>query len=141
MGLWRTLKPGSLSPSILQPIIMLAASFITCSWSHNTWPHSTPTMMVPHEHMQGSLKSYVITSSFHLDGLFYLLFILITNTVNIPASVPLVVCLLHLDSHLLFFISTLYLSALWSGDLIGFDLPWIPFQLGQTPHFKLKLGL
>lgn len=36
-------------------------------------------------------------------------------------------------------LSTLYLSALWSGDLIGFDLPWIPFQLGQTPHFKLKL--
>lgn len=38
-------------------------------------------------------------------------------------------------------LSTLYLSALWSGDLIGFDLPWIPFQLGQTLHFKLKLGL
>ena len=38
-------------------------------------------------------------------------------------------------------LSTLYLSALWSGDLIGFDLPWIPFQLGQTLHFKLKFGL
>jgi hypothetical protein len=38
-------------------------------------------------------------------------------------------------------LSTLYLSALWSGDLIGFDLPWIPFQLGQTLHFKLKLLL
>lgn len=38
-------------------------------------------------------------------------------------------------------LSTLYLSALWSGDLIGFDLPWIPFQLGQTLRFKLKPGL
>lgn len=35
-------------------------------------------------------------------------------------------------------LSTLHLSALWSGDLIGFDRPWIPFQLGQTLHFKLK---
>lgn len=35
-------------------------------------------------------------------------------------------------------LSTLYLSAFWSGDLIGFDRPWIPFQSGQTLHFKLK---
>lgn len=55
---------------------------------------------------------------------------------------PAVLCVLHSCCHWeKQFVNFIPSSALWSGDLIGFDLPRIPFQLGQTLHFKLKLEL
>lgn len=101
LGLQRSPKTPPLT--LCPQSIKLAVPSIPCPSNHNILPYSTA--MVPQEHRLESLKSYAELSSLLLNGLFNQIFFLMTNTIDIPTSVLLLVCLLRLESRPLSFLS------------------------------------